>query len=486
MRIFASIFLDFNLPNATTWFYFSFLLAVAIFFKFSRFFSIRNTDVVMIFLLVPGLLLLLEARQPVPAPQPPPVSETTVAALVGNSGVQAMTAPVSGSGPLATVAFEPPPPHRPSYLWVGYLWLLIVSGFFVFRCFLDLILVQRPALQPNLNSGGMVWLAIALFACLSAVAYRPPTSSSFTAPPPTLAEDGGDSVGLSTAPLKLAQTPFEPSYWLLRSFSMLCHVSIIVGLILIGAIHFQNFASGMATATCYLLLPYTGYFVGQAHHVWPMALMIWAIFCYRWPMLAGLFMGLAAGTMFFPVLLLPLWISFYWRRGAGRFALTAVVTAVVCLGVTGLVLWLNNTLEQTLNETMALADWQPWMVPIHEGIWTNVHWAYRMPVFIVYVTLVLVTTCWPHPKNLAHLLALSTAVLIGIQFWYADQGGVYVLWYLPFYLLMIFRPNLSGRRPPVIQSDSDWLTRLLDWIKRSVGRWFRGPNKTLLKSTGPK
>ena len=33
----ASIFLDFDLPNATSWFYLSLLLAVALFFKFSRF-----------------------------------------------------------------------------------------------------------------------------------------------------------------------------------------------------------------------------------------------------------------------------------------------------------------------------------------------------------------------------------------------------------------------------------------------------------------
>src|SRR2546422_7075193 len=62
MRVAASIFSDFNLPNSTTWFYFSFLLAVALFFKFSRLLSMRNWDVLTIFLLVPGLLLLQESR----------------------------------------------------------------------------------------------------------------------------------------------------------------------------------------------------------------------------------------------------------------------------------------------------------------------------------------------------------------------------------------------------------------------------------------
>src|SRR5215472_14246028 len=53
---------DFDPPSAATWFYFSLLLAIALFFKFSRLLSMRNWDVLTIFLLVPGLLLLQESR----------------------------------------------------------------------------------------------------------------------------------------------------------------------------------------------------------------------------------------------------------------------------------------------------------------------------------------------------------------------------------------------------------------------------------------
>ena len=59
------VFLDFNLPNATTWFYLSLMLAVALFFKFNRFFSLRNWDVITLYLLVPGFLFLdPEGRDP--------------------------------------------------------------------------------------------------------------------------------------------------------------------------------------------------------------------------------------------------------------------------------------------------------------------------------------------------------------------------------------------------------------------------------------
>src|ERR1019366_10517684 len=97
MPTLVSTFLDFNLPNATTWFYFSFLLAVALFFKFSRLLSMRNLDVVMIFLLVPGLLVVQASRpQTAPVEREPAVQ---IALLIGQ-GAQADSS-FALAGPLA-------------------------------------------------------------------------------------------------------------------------------------------------------------------------------------------------------------------------------------------------------------------------------------------------------------------------------------------------------------------------------------------------
>src|SRR5205823_6690932 len=90
----ASIFLDFNLPNAATWFYFSLLLAVALFFKFARLLSVRNWDVLTIFLLVPGLLLLQQGARPTASPDKNPA--TTVASVVGSVGGQAQAQSATG------------------------------------------------------------------------------------------------------------------------------------------------------------------------------------------------------------------------------------------------------------------------------------------------------------------------------------------------------------------------------------------------------
>src|SRR5207244_3701767 len=123
----GAVFLDFNLPNATTWFYFSWLLAMALFFKFSRLLSVRNWDILSLFILVPGFLLVLEAR---------------------------------GSARITP--------------WIGYLWLFGGSLYLLIRCFWDLALVRRPAIAPNLNPAGLAWLGGALFVSLVTVAVRQP------------------------------------------------------------------------------------------------------------------------------------------------------------------------------------------------------------------------------------------------------------------------------------------------------------------------
>jgi hypothetical protein len=432
MTLFSnSLFLEFQLPNAPTWFYLSLLLGVGLFFKFNRFLSIRNWDTITLFLLVPGLVLLFQARE------------------AGYAYLE----------------------------WYGYLWLLCGSGYFLVRCLVDLALVRRPHLNSNLNFAGLAWLACALFICLGSVAFR---QDRQPAEPVGKVGFMPDEIERRTTEMVQQQTPvadadgIDVGFWVGRSLAILCHLAVVAGLIFIGCRHFQDAHTGMAAATFYLLLPYTAYHIGQWHHVLPMALIVWGVGLYRRPMLAGLLLGLAAGTVYFPVLIFPLWLSFYWRRGAGRFAGTFVLAASVCMAIMGSILLSDGDLGRNLQSVLSLADWQPWIEPGRESpsFWTGVHWAwaYRMPVFIAYLAFLATTVFWPHPKNLAHVLALSAALLVGIQFWYAEQGGVYVLWYLPLLLLLVFRPNLSDRQPPAINPETDWLCRLGRWLVRKVTR----------------
>jgi hypothetical protein len=481
MRGFESIFLEFNLPNAATWFYFSLLLAVALFFKFSRLLSVRNGDVLTLFLLVPGLLLLQEAHGYTPTPESAAAQQ---AVRVVTAGAQVTGVPAGGLADAAQLATTAAPlaaaPSR--VLWFGYLWLLCGSAYLFVRCLLDLALVQRPALSPNLNLAGLAWLAGALFICLGAVAARKPAGveaplGKRSAAVRETQRGAEDFVKMEIPAGRVDES--ATSFWVERLLAMLCHLAIVAGLIVVGCRHYQDATAGMAAATFYLLLPFTAYHVEQLHHVWPAALLVWAVAAYRLPVVAGVLLGLAAATVYFPVLLFPVWFGLYWRRGAGRFTAAFLGTAGLCLAVLAAVLWAKGQLAPSVQAALSLSDWQPWVAPGPrvEGFWTGVRWAwaYRLPVAIAYLAFVVTTVFWPGRKNLAHVLALSCAVLLGIQFWYADQGGVYVLWYLPLFLLLVFRPNLADRQPPPITVETDRLARLGRWATRRLHRLLRLP-----------
>jgi hypothetical protein len=470
-NVYASIFFDINLPNAATWSYFSLLLTIALFFKFNRLLSVRNLDVLGLFLLVPGLLLLQEGHNLAAVRASQLVTATVEALAVPSAGIGSSAIAV-GSDALATI-----PPS--GLVWYGYLWLLSGSLYFLIRCFVDLALVRRPALGPNLNLSGLAWLAGALFICLVAVAIwlrGGPETVGKRSIPVSETQRGAEQL-LNQSIASAPSSSFNTAFWVERTLAILCHLAIVAGLVFIGRAHFQDALSGMAAGTFYLLLPYTAIHVSQTHHVLPTALLVWAVAAYRLPAVSGLLLGLATGSVYFPVLLFPIWFSFYWRRGAGRFATFYLLAAGICLAAIVTIFWRDPQLTGGFQSP----DWQPWKKPTTEGFWTGVHWAYRLPVFIVYAAFVLGTFFWPWPKNLAHVIALSAAVLIGIQFWYADQGGVYVLWYLPVLLIMAFRPNLSDREPTPIAKETDWLARSGRFFLRHAGRLIN-PAEPLVRS----
>jgi hypothetical protein len=227
-----------------------------------------------------------------------------------------------------------------------------------------------------------------------------------------------------------------------RAMAILAQLAIVLGIVLVGMRHFDNVKTGVAVATLYLLLPYTAMWTGNVTHALPGALLVWAIVMYRRPLLAGFLVGLAFGTVYYPVFLLPLWISFYWQRGAWRF-LIGVVAAVVIL-----VLVLAFT---SIDLSMFLAGLQQMFgirfpVEAESGVWGQ-FWRpeYRYPILALHVGLCLSMALWPAQKNLGTLISYSAAAMLGTQFWHAHSGGLALAWYLPLLLLTVFRPNLEDR-----------------------------------------
>jgi len=91
--------------------------------------------------------------------------------------------------------------------------------------------------------------------------------------------------------------------------------------------HFDNVKTGICGRRVVSVAAVYAMWTGSVTHALPGALLVWAIVFYRWPLVAGAIIGLAFGTIYYPMFLLPLWISFYWQRGMPRFLIGLLVAS---------------------------------------------------------------------------------------------------------------------------------------------------------------
>lgn len=414
--------------NPTSWFYLSSLLSIALFFKFNRILSVRNLDLLLIILLAPGLL-----------------------------AVEFGLRRASGDA-----------------LGIGFLWLFAVSALFLVRMLFDSTMVRRPMLEPNLTTGGLVFLggALLVFLLANVITRRPQAEDVATA---ATAEQLGAGAASIDKDRLAKQGPGYPLLFLLpqiptqrlfapdpatepadagshravhettaRIMAIVSQLAIVSGMVFVAWRHFENVRLGIAAAVLYLLLPYTATMTGRVDHALPGALVVWAVAAYRRPMVAGGLIGLAIGTIYYPVFLLPLWCSFYWERGVRRFA-AGVAAALLTLVIA---LWFTSPDAGVfLGQLRQMFGWiLPSAVSV-EGFWALpfTDAVYRLPVLALFIALMTTLAIWPAPKNLGTLMSCTAAVLLGCQFWKAHNGGLFMAWYLPLLLLVVFRPNLENR-----------------------------------------
>lgn len=353
----------------------------------------------------------------------------------------------------------------------GYVWLFIVSGLWIIRLLIDPTMVRRPLLEPNLTTGGMAFISCSMFLFLM---------SNIIVSRPTVADLRGmreiEKMRTAETSAEVEETlkHYGPGYALLtflprlptsqltppatseereedriivgtaKTMAILTNLALVVGLALIGYRHFDNVKMGIGAGMLYQMLPYTALYAGRIDHALPAALMIWAVLCYRRPFWAGIFLGLAIGTVYYPLFLLPLWLSFYWQRGVSRFT----------MGIVAMLLLLALSLAVTAPDLASFSHqlramfglWFPRSEGF-TGFWSfflgsN---AFRVPILTLFVAFSGGLALWPAQKNLGTLLSCSAAVMLGAQFWHANDGATYLAWYVPLMLLTIFRPNLEDR-----------------------------------------
>lgn len=432
--------------NDATWFYLSLLLILAVFFRFNRVLSLRNLDLALLLSIAPGLLLVQRGY-----------------------------------------AF-------------GYGWLFVVTGCLLARLFSDSFWKRRPLLEQNLNPAGMAFLAVSTFVFLvsSALTASPPQETVETVrrademlkrqdttleQPTTDESQPGPAARLVAAPVVRASdlvvsggSPEPENRWAVeqiaaRATAVLAHLAVVVGLWMLGKRLFGDANSGLAMATLYLLLPCTSMDVGKVNHVLPAALIVWALVSYRNPLISGGLLGLACGTLLFPLFLLPLWVVFYGKQGAGRFVIALGAVAAV---LAASLLLTSADSHSFVTQIRGSIDWSSLKMNSDAlGFWSTHDGAYRIPVIVTFFVMLLTLTFLPREKNLEHLLGHSTAIIVATQLWYPQQGGAYVLWYLPLLLAVMFRPKLTSQTPPVIVPAPSEEQQLTGPARQAVGiSWF--------------
>lgn len=499
----------------TTWFYVSTLIILAVFFKFNRFWSVRNLDLIGLILLTPGMLLLamrddqwgyiwffaigfllcvrlivdtIMVRRPLLEPNLTPGGLTfscfflvcfIIAALTLNRGNQVDTVQtvrleqILTTRSLAKQKGLDPLTFRFSEQNLADL----PPGFLPFHYFTDqmsLTLLPSPEIRRQILEASTYPITLPLMS----IELPEPTAWHDTAremvsdstkdtgrasllPTPTLLSEREDDVSstILRVPDKTPdssqtedQSPAltniaSPSLAFLMlgmGSAMATHIMIVLAFLYIGHCHFGNIWTGVACATLYLLHPYTNQMVGRHDHLIPAALILWAVAMYRRPFFSGLWIGTAAALVFYPVFLVPLWMSFYWRRGWIRFLSglgTVVLTFALLLLVSPASLGTYGSQLMHLFGKSSL-----WIFTRPDGFWSNGDWMmYRVPILAGFLVLCFGMILWPSRKHLATLLNCSALLMLSVQFWQLHEGGLFMAWYMPLLILTIFRPNLEDR-----------------------------------------
>lgn len=153
--------LAYTITEPPSWIVLSVFSLIGLFFVFHRFWSLRNLDILLILAFIPGFMLVYEGQQEADAlavntPLVDSTKDSTDLDPTFENPSQEQTRSDSGL-PNENLA-----KGADSKMYWGFLVLLTCCGLLAVRMLWDTGIVRRPLLEPNLNSGGMLFIGISL------------------------------------------------------------------------------------------------------------------------------------------------------------------------------------------------------------------------------------------------------------------------------------------------------------------------------------
>jgi len=202
-------------------------------------------------------------------------------------------------------------------------------------------------------------------------------------------------------------------------------------------------------------------------HVAPSAVTLLALLAVPRPWLAGALLAGAAGLLFYPAFLAPLFLGWYWGRGRGLapfalgFAVAGALIAAVVYQCTASIdgrdpvtLFFESTLEhqegsgQYGDSLFSFWGTQPGLKDVFQRPLVGDSSLFKLS-FLLVAGFSLMGLRLARGRSVAELALLIAAVAAAVQLWKTHAGGTYVMWYLPFLLLGLLARGQASRGEPI-------------------------------------
>jgi hypothetical protein len=232
----------------------------------------------------------------------------------------------------------------------------------------------------------------------------------------------------------------------------------MLGLYLFGK-KYGDKSKGVLLALVYALCPYVIGIGGAGglqwtSHIVGAAFLIFALVYFNRPIVSGLLLGLCCGMLYYPIFLFILWFVYYLRttgwRAALKFLTAFSAVGLVCLvmiivytepsgeyeGLSALSAFIQDTVyQQQFSEWYGNSEFSFW------GQYPELPEFIKPAVGILYILFCGLVMFICRNINMSRLITLTAAILVGTQFVLSHGGGTYIGFYIAPFIIMLFGPQ---------------------------------------------